>query len=65
MELLFEKSTPGHGCDIFPACDVPVTSLPEALARKSALPLPELSCRNFPKRKSAAIILRLQTARTA
>lgn len=32
MELLFEKSTPGHGCDIFPACDVPVTSLPEALA---------------------------------
>ena len=28
---------------IFPACDVPVTSLPEALARKSALPLPELS----------------------
>ena len=57
MELLFEKSTPGHGCDIFPACDVPVTSLPEALARKS--------CRNFPKRKSAAIILRLQTARTA
>lgn len=43
MELLFEKSTPGHGCDIFPACDVPVTSLPEALARKSALPLPELS----------------------
>lgn len=43
MELLFEKNTPGHGCDIFPACDVPVTSLPEALARKSALPLPELS----------------------
>ena len=43
MELLFEKSTPGHGCDIFPACDVPVTALPEALARKSALPLPELS----------------------
>ena len=43
MELLFEKSTPGHGCDIFPACDVPVTALPEALARKSALPLPEIS----------------------
>lgn len=43
MELLFETSTPGHGCDIFPACDVPVASLPEALVRKSALPLPELS----------------------
>ncbi len=43
MELLFEKSTPGHGCDIFPACDVPVTELPEKLARKAALPLPELS----------------------
>ena len=43
MELLFEKSTPGHGCDIFPECDVPVTTLPAELARKSALPLPELS----------------------
>ena len=43
MELLFEKSMPGHGCDIFPACDVPVTELPEALSRKAALPLPELS----------------------
>ena len=60
MELLFEKSTPGHGCDIFPVCDVPVTSLPE-LWRARAL----CRCRNFPKRKSAAIILRLQTARTA
>ena len=43
MELLFEKSTPGHGCDIFPECDVPVTTLPAELARKAALPLPELS----------------------
>ena len=43
MELLFEKSTPGHGCDIFPECDVPVTTLPAELTRKSALPLPELS----------------------
>ena len=43
MELLFEKSTPGHGCDIFPECDVPVTTLPAELARKTALPLPELS----------------------
>ena len=36
MELLFEKSTPGHGCDIFPECDVPVTTLPAELARKAA-----------------------------
>ena len=43
MELLFEKSTPGHGCDIFPECDVPVTTLPAELARKAVLPLPELS----------------------
>lgn len=43
MELLFEKSTPGHGCDIFPECDVPVTTLPAELARKADLPLPELS----------------------
>lgn len=43
MELLFEKSVPGHGCDIFPECDVPVTTLSENLARKSGLSLPELS----------------------
>lgn len=43
MELLFEKSTPGHGCDIFPACDVPEVTVGEGLARKTALPLPELS----------------------
>lgn len=43
MELLFEKSIPGHGCDIFPECDVPVTTLSEKLARKSGLLLPELS----------------------
>lgn len=43
MELLFEKSTPGHSCDIFPSCDVPQAALPENLARKTALPLPELS----------------------
>lgn len=43
MELLFEKSVPGHGCDIFPECDVPVTTLSENLARKSGLLLPELS----------------------
>lgn len=43
MELLFEKSVPGHGCDIFPECDVPVTTLSENLARKSELLLPELS----------------------
>ena len=44
MELLFEKSMPGHGCDIFPTCDVPVTELPEALSRKAALPYPLGSC---------------------
>lgn len=43
MELLFEKSMPGHGCDIFPECDVPVTGLSENLCRKADLPLPELS----------------------
>ncbi len=43
MKLLFEKSTPGHACAIFPACDVPAMQLPEELARQQALPLPELS----------------------
>ncbi len=43
MELLFEKSMPGHGCDIFPECDVPVTELSANLCRQADLPLPELS----------------------
>ena len=42
MQLIFEKSREGRGCDLMPACDVPVKEIPEALARKKAPRLPQL-----------------------
>jgi len=43
MKLLFEKSVPGRKCSILPKCDVPLTVLPEGMARDQELPMPELS----------------------
>jgi glycine dehydrogenase subunit 2 len=42
MKVIFEKSKTGRGCSILPACDVPVSSLPDALTRKTPLNLPSL-----------------------
>ena len=33
MELLFEKSVPGRGCDLLPPLDVPPAHLLEGLER--------------------------------
>ena len=43
MELIFERSRPGHGCTLLPACDVPVCTLPEGQARAEAPCLPQVS----------------------
>ena len=43
MELLFERSVPGHKCYILPACDVPAREIPEKFARKTPAHLPELA----------------------
>lgn len=43
MKLIFEKSTPGRGCDLLPECDVPVTGVAEGFRRQKALNLPEVS----------------------
>lgn len=43
MKLIFERSTPGHGCDVIPACDVPIAPLPEDLRRRTPAHLPEIS----------------------
>ena len=43
MNLLFEISKEGHGCDLLPALDVPETSLNEKYRRGIPLPLPQLS----------------------
>ena len=43
MKLLFEISTKGHGCDLLPALDVPVTTLDEKEKRSIPLPVPQLS----------------------
>ena len=37
MELLFEKSVPGRGCDLLPPLDVPPAHLLEGLERKAPL----------------------------
>ena len=42
MKLIFEKSIPGRGQDIFPACDVPV-KMPAAPLREKKAHLPEIS----------------------
>lgn len=43
MQLIFEKSRPGHQCTILPDCDVPELSLPADLQREQELRLPELA----------------------
>lgn len=43
MKLIFEKSVPGRGCSLLPACDVPEVSLPQGLERNSVPALPEMS----------------------
>lgn len=42
MKLIFEKSIPGRGQQIFPACDVPEV-LPKVELRKTVAHLPEIS----------------------
>ncbi len=43
MKLIFEKSVPGRGCSILPACDVPETVLPAGMERQAAPALPEMA----------------------
>lgn len=43
MKLIFERSVPGRSCALLPACDVPAAALPDGMARKQDLNLPELS----------------------
>ena len=43
MKLIFEKSVPGHGCSILPACDVETVALPAGLVRETAPALPEMA----------------------
>ena len=42
MKLIFEKSIPGRGQKVFPACDVPVVT-PKAALRENKARLPEIS----------------------
>ena len=43
MKLIFEKSVPGRGCGLLPACDVEAVSLPAGLEREVPPALPEMS----------------------
>ncbi len=43
MKLIFEKSVPGRGCTMLPACDVEEVALPQGLVREVAPALPEMS----------------------
>lgn len=43
MKLLFEMSRPGRGCALLPPGDVPEAALPDALARKAPLRLPQVA----------------------
>ena len=43
MKLIFERSQPGRRTFMLPACDVPETPFPQALRRKAAPRLPEMS----------------------
>jgi glycine dehydrogenase subunit 2 len=43
MELIFEKSRNGRGCDLLPECDVPVTKVDTEFRRGKELNLPEVS----------------------
>ena len=42
MKLIFERSMPGRGQDIFPECDVEI-KLPQAALREKEAALPEIS----------------------
>ena len=43
MKLLFERSRPGRGQDLIPACDVPQASFDPSFLREKAPRLPEIS----------------------
>lgn len=43
MKLIFEKSTPGRGCDLLPECDVPIIQVKEQYRRESEPRLPQVS----------------------
>ncbi|MGB8451188.1 MAG: aminomethyl-transferring glycine dehydrogenase subunit GcvPB [Anaerocolumna sp.] len=43
MELIFEKSIAGRGCDILPSCDVPVVKADHKYLREKELHLPQIS----------------------
>ena len=43
MELLFEKSKLGRGCDLLPPLDVPPAHLMEGMERKAPLRLPQMA----------------------
>lgn len=43
MKLIFERSIPGTGCVVLPACDVPELMPDESIQRTIPLPLPELT----------------------
>ncbi len=43
MELIFEKSMDGRGCDILPSCDVPVVSVRNKYKREKDLHLPQIA----------------------
>ncbi|MDR3331503.1 MAG: aminomethyl-transferring glycine dehydrogenase subunit GcvPB [Synergistaceae bacterium] len=53
MKLSFEKSRPGRGSRILPETDVPERSLPDALLRKDAPRLPEMSQGDISRHYSA------------
>lgn len=53
MQLLFEKSVENRRCALLPDCDVPQVSLPEKVARKKRLGLPELSEKDISRHYSA------------
>ncbi|MBR2778765.1 MAG: aminomethyl-transferring glycine dehydrogenase subunit GcvPB [Firmicutes bacterium] len=43
MELIFEKSRPGRGLSLLPACDVPAYAVPEEMVRSADSGLPEVA----------------------
>lgn len=43
MKLIFEKSVAGRGCDLLPACDVPLIEVSKRFKRNKELRLPEVS----------------------
>ena len=43
MKLIFERSTPGHGCSLVPKADVPEAALPGDALRSKPPRLPEMS----------------------